>query len=118
MKEIYKKIINDLESKANIDGACIVSRDGLLIYSNMKDVHGESFAAMSATLLSSAEVAMDEIKEGVPKIVVVEGKNRKIVVVGAGPSALLAVVTKSDIEEIYEALKKTAKEISEALGKK
>ena len=118
MKEIYKKIISDLEANANIDGGCIVSRDGLLIYSNMKNVHAESFAAMSATLLSSAEVAMDEIKEGVPKRVVVEGKNKKIIALGAGPNALLAVITKADIEEIIDALEKAAKEISKALGKK
>ena len=112
MKDDYRKIIKDLESAIEVDGSFIVSRDGLLIYSDASSVHAESFAAMCATLLSSAEVAMDEIGSGLPNIVAVEGKNKKIIVSGAGKDMLIAVIVSKSSKNIYEAIKKAAKEIS------
>ncbi len=117
-EDTYKKILSDLEAEADIEGSCIVSRDGILIYSSMKDIHAEAFAAMLATLLSSAEVAMDEIKAGVPKKVVVDGKNRKIVVIGAGANALLASVTHRGADDVYEAMKAAARKIDKTLCEK
>ncbi|HEC88364.1 MAG TPA: hypothetical protein ENI52_03510 [Thermoplasmata archaeon] len=117
-KDDYKRLLGDLEAEANIEGSCIVSRDGMLIHSKTKDIHPETFAAMSATLLSSAEVAMDEIKGGVPKKVVVDGKNKKIIVVGAGPNALLAVITSADGSDVYDAIEKSAKKIGDFLSEK
>jgi predicted regulator of Ras-like GTPase activity (Roadblock/LC7/MglB family) len=117
-EDTYKKILSDLEAEADIEGSCIVSRDGILIYSSMKNIHAEAFAAMLATLLSSAEVAMDEIKAGVPKKVVVDGKNRKIVVIGAGANALLASVTHADADDIYEAMEAAARKIDKTLCEK
>lgn len=118
MKEAYKKILSDLEANADIEGGFITTRDGILIYTNIEDVHAETFAAMSATLLSSAEVALDEVNGGVPKRIVVEGKNKKIVAVGAGAHAMLAVVTTSDVEKICEAIEESAKKINEILSEK
>ncbi len=117
-EETYKKILSDLESEVNVDGSCIVSRDGILIYSTLKNVYAEAFAAMLAALLSSAEVAMDELKAGVPKKVVVDGKNKKIVVIGAGSHALLASVTEDEADDIYDAMVKAAKKIDEVLSGK
>ncbi|HHF55622.1 MAG TPA: roadblock/LC7 domain-containing protein [Thermoplasmatales archaeon] len=117
-EEAYKKILSDLESEINVEGSCIVSRDGILIYSSLKDVYAEAFAAMLATLLSSAEVAMDELKAGVPKRVIVDGKNKKIVVVGAGSHALLASITEENADEVYEAMIKAAKKIDKVLSGK
>ena len=118
MKEAFKKLLNDLEANVEIEGSFIVTRDGLLIYTTMDDVHAETFAAMSATLLSSAEVAMDEINGGVPKKIVVEGKNKKIVAMGAGANALLAVITTADVEKIYKILEKSARKLEEILSEK
>ena len=112
MKDDYKKIIKDLESAIEIDGSFIVSRDGILMYSDVSFVHAESFAAMCATLLSSAEVAMDEIGSGLPDIVEVEGKNKKIIVSGAGKDMLIAVITSKDSKNIYEEIRNAARKIS------
>jgi len=117
-EEAYKKILSDLEADTNIEGSCIVSRDGILIYSNLKDIYAEAFAAMLATLLSSAEVAMDEIKAGVPKKVVVDGKNKKIIVVGAGSHALLASITSGEAKEVFEKMMEAAKRIEKTLSGK
>ncbi len=106
------KILSDLKANG-IDSACIAGRDGLLIFSDMEGIKAQVFAAMSAALLGSAEVAMDELKEGLPKKVVIDGKNRKIIVVGAGSNALLAVIAKS--EDVYPIVEKAAKEIKKIL---
>ena len=112
MKEdSYKRALKDLTNVANIEGSIIVSRDGMLIYSNMKDVHAEAFSAMLATILSSAEVAMDEIKASIPQMVVVNSKNKKIIVVGAGASALLASITTAPADDIYNTMEKASREI-------
>lgn len=109
----YKKILHDLEADADVEGSCIVSRDGLLIYSDMPDtLHPEAFAAMTATLLGAAEAAMDEVKKGIPQKVVVEGKNFYIITIGAGPKALLTVITQSnDLENIGKAAVRAAEKI-------
>lgn len=111
----YSKIIEKLEREADVEACFIVTRDGLLIFSNTKNMNIEGFAAMSATLLSSAEIAMNEIEEMVRKVVV-EGDNRKILTIGAGDRALLAVITSADIDKIFPAISKAAEEISKMLG--
>lgn len=115
MKDDYKSIFRDLKSNINVEGGCVVTRDGLLIYSDLVDIHPEVFAAMSAVLLSSAEVAMSEIKGGLPVGVIVEGK-KKIIAMGAGSKALLAIVVSGDVD--YEEILNAAKRIEKILEKK
>ena len=112
-----EKILNDLKSAAEVKGGCIVSRDGLLIYENMtKSFHLEAFAAMNAALLGSAEAAMDESEGGIPQKVVVEGKNSYIITIGAGPKALLAVLTQPDkLEKTNQAIKEAANKIEKIM---
>ena len=111
MKDEYIRIIRDAESTAGIEGALIATRDGLLIYSDMEKIPQQAFAAMCATILSSSEVAMDETGTGIPEKVVVYGKGKKIMIVGAGKEYLLAVILSSEADVdniIYEAARKIA----------
>ncbi|MBC7081350.1 MAG: roadblock/LC7 domain-containing protein [Thermoplasmatales archaeon] len=110
MTKNYKEILRELEMEKGVEGVFIVSRDGLPVYTNIENFHVEVFSAMVATILSSAEIAIDEIKGGVPKFVVIEGKNRKIVVGGAGPDYLIAVVTSPDVE-FLDLMQKIGKEL-------
>ncbi len=110
MKDEYIRIIKDAEG-AGIEGALIATRDGLLIYSDMEKIPQQAFAAMCATILSSSEVAMDEIGAGIPEKVVVAGKSKKIMIVGAGKEYLLAVVLSANVdadEVVFEAARKIA----------
>lgn len=114
----YRNILSELESSADIDHSFIVSRDGLLIYpEKCSEFNPDAFAAMTATLLAAAEAAMDELNGGVPiRVVVVKANNFNIITTGAGPRAILAVITSSnDIDTVHEAMKKAAKEIDEIL---
>jgi predicted regulator of Ras-like GTPase activity (Roadblock/LC7/MglB family) len=94
VKEDLEKVLKDLTHVGDIDACAIVSRDGLLMASNIpQEVHAETFAAMSATMLGAAETAVSELRRGVPDRVIVESKEAKIIAAGAGPKALLVVMT-------------------------
>ncbi len=113
----YKNILSELESSADIKRSLIVSRDGLLIHpETCGEFNPEAFAAMAATLLGAAEAAMDELNEGVPTMITIKSKKFITVVTGAGSRALLAVITSSnDIDTVYEAMEKAAKEIGKII---
>jgi len=114
----YSKIIKELETNANIEGGFIVSRNGLLLYTDVENLHTIPFAAMSATILSSAEFAMDEIGEGVPSRIVIEGKKKSIVIVGAGKDNLLAVIVSGKSKEVFDKIEKVARKIALMDGEK
>ncbi|MGC9308531.1 MAG: roadblock/LC7 domain-containing protein [Thermoplasmatota archaeon] len=113
----YKNILSDLEAEVDIEQSFIISRDGLLISAEAcSGTSPEAMAAMTATLLGAAETAMDEIGSGVPSHVMVDTKKYSLIVMGAGPQALLAVVTgEDDCTKVREAMKKAAKAIDEIL---
>ena len=92
--EMLKKIVSDLKRTGDIEASAVVSRDGLIMASDIPPgVQAETFAAMSATMLGAAETATSELKKGVPDRIIVEFKDGKIITTGAGPKALLVVMT-------------------------
>ena len=80
--------------EAGIDSSAIVRRDGIMIYSDLpgSEDENEAFAAMAAAMLGAAETATSELRQGVPRRVIMEIGDRRIVEVGAGPVALLVAV--------------------------
>ena len=94
---MLNKILSDLKQMGGINASSIASRDGLLVVSDMEsESHAETFAAMSATMLGAAENATTELGKGIPDRVIVESDNGKLVAMGAGPKALLVILTKPD----------------------
>lgn len=77
--------------EVGIESSAVVRRDGVVIESDMpgsgEDI--EAFAAMAAAMLGAAETATSELRQGVPRRVIMEVGDRRIVEVGAGPVALL-----------------------------
>jgi len=97
IKEMMEKILNDLKNVGDIEASAIVSRDGLLMASNISsNVRAETFAAMSATMLGAAETALSELKKGVPERVIIESKEGKVIAAGAGPKALLIAMMRPE----------------------
>ena len=93
-KEMLDKALADLTRMGDVEASAIVSRDGLLMASDIPEgIHAETFAAMTATMLGAAETVVSELKKGVPDRVIVESKEAKIVATGAGQKALLVVMT-------------------------
>ena len=96
-KEMLEKLLNDLKRTGNIEASAVVSRDGLLMASDISaGIHAETFAAMNATMMGAAETAVSELKKGFPDRVIIESKEAKVIVTGAGPKALLIVMTTPD----------------------
>jgi len=89
-----ERILKGLKEDTKIQGSAVVTRDGLLIASDIPEgVHEETFAIMSATMLGAGVTANSELKRNVPERIIVEGSDGKIIITGAGPNMLLVVVT-------------------------
>jgi hypothetical protein len=72
-KDRLLRILKGLSSIGDVDGSAIVTRDGLLIASDLpSDVDSETFAAMSATMIGAAETAVGELKKGTVERVIAE----------------------------------------------
>ncbi len=116
---MLEKILNDLKLLGGIEASVVASRDGLLIYSDSgKKQNAETFAAMSATMLGAAETATIELSKGIPERIIVESDDGKIIAIGAGPKALLIVLTQpeANLGLILIELEKTSEKIKEAMG--
>lgn len=115
----FEKILDDLKLLGGIEASVVASRDGLVIYSNTTlNEHDESFAAMSATMLGAAETATLELRKGIPERIIVESDKGKIIATGAGPKALLVVLTEPDasLGIILVEVAKASEKIREVLG--
>ncbi|MFH1592126.1 MAG: roadblock/LC7 domain-containing protein [Candidatus Woesearchaeota archaeon] len=93
--EKMMEILKDLIKVGGVEGSSIVSRDGLLIASDLlADVDTKTFAAMSAAMTGAAETAVAELKKGNPDQIIVNSKMGSIIATGAGKTAILVCLIK------------------------
>lgn len=93
-KNLIDEILRELKAVGGIESSAVVTRDGLLVASDTSpDVDAETFAAMSASMVGSAETAVAEVKGGTAARVIVETENFKLIAVDAGPKVLLVALT-------------------------
>ena len=119
VRERLEGILKNLKSVGDIDSSAIVSRDGLLIASDISSsVNAEAFAAMTATMVGAAETAAEELGKGLSERVIVECKEGKIIATGAGKESLLVVMTnpKANLGLVLLEMKKASERIREILG--
>ncbi len=91
--ELLQEIIVGLKEVGTIEACAIVSRDGLVISTDMpEEKKADSLAAMSATMLGAAETISMSLGKGLPGRVIVESENGKLICTGAGPNAILVVM--------------------------
>lgn len=116
--DMVDKLLADLKNVGGVEASIAASRDGLLIRGNMsKEKLLSSLAAMSATMLGAAETATTQVEKGLPTRVIVESEYGRLIIVGAGPKALLIVLTNSNSSlglSLIE-LDKSAKKLKELL---
>jgi len=116
--EMLENILVDIKKAGFVESAALATRDGLLMVSNFPSrSEAEIFAATSATMLGAAESTTTEIGKGVPNRVIIEFKGAKMIVIGSGPKALLAVSILSDAKlgSILIKLENSASKIREIL---
>ena len=118
-KDRLMGILKGLSSVGDIDGSAIVTRDGLLIASDLpRDLDAETFAAMSATMIGAAETAVGELKKGTINRVIAEGKNTKLIAGGAGPSAVLVsmVNPEANLGLVLVEMGKASEKVEQEMG--
>jgi predicted regulator of Ras-like GTPase activity (Roadblock/LC7/MglB family) len=117
--EMVDKLLADLMNIKGVEACAAASRDGLLIRAVMqKEQFVDSLAAMSATMLGAAETATTQLEKGLPNRLIVDSEHGRLIVVGAGPKALLIVLTSHDtgLGLILLELEKSAKKLKDLLA--
>jgi len=102
-----------------IEASAVISRDGnlLSVFVPAGEEH-KIFAPMYAAMLAAAEQATSELRLGVPRRVVMEIGERKLIAVGAGPLALMVafVGEKAQYPKVIAEIDKTAAEVKVILA--
>ena len=117
-KEKLNKILQTLKKVGNVHGSSVISRDGLVIASDLsKDVDEGTFAAMSAAMQGAAETAVSELAQGELNEIIIDAGKGKIITIGAGKLAILVALTKPNINLglILLEMGKASKRVSNAL---
>ena len=117
--EMMEGILEEINETGGIEASAVASRDGLLICSTLIDQKlAEVFVAMSATMIGAAETASIELGKGIPDVTLVESKNGKIIGIGAGPKALLLVMTRPEagLGLVLIEMKKASEKIKLIMG--
>lgn len=102
-----------------VEASAVISRDGTMIAADTAP--GEEhkiFAAMYAAMLGAAETATSELKLGIPRRVILEIGERKVIAIGAGPIALDVSVIgpKAQYAKALSEIEKTATEVKSILA--
>ncbi|TFG07324.1 hypothetical protein EU538_08950 [Candidatus Thorarchaeota archaeon] len=91
-------VIRDFETVPGVEGAALVSQDGLMISSALPESEQERVAAISAAILSLGEKATSELDRGTLREIYVKGENGYTLMTSVGPDALLLVLAKPDAQ--------------------
>ena len=91
--EEISHILDDLKAKADLTGVLLSFRDGELILDNFQeDVDTKTFAAMSASIIGSAEGLGKTVGDRVISKIITELEENTIIIVGCGERFVLTLV--------------------------
>lgn len=86
-----------LSGTPGVLGCAVISADGFTIASELPvTIEEERIAAMAAAMLALGEQTTQEFEQGRLQRIFAEGERGHVVVVAAGPDALLSTVTQRD----------------------
>jgi len=112
-----EELLDEIRSVPSVYEATVVSRSGMHIAGDApKGVHLETFVAMSAILFGAAETATAELKDKL-QYVSIELTRGKMILVNAGPRALLVVTSTKDMStaDLADKIKAFASKVSERI---
>ncbi len=118
-KEQLTEILQNLRKIGDIVGSSVISRDGLVIASDLaKNIDEETFAAMSAAMQGAAETAVSELKQGSLNQIIIDANKGKIITISAGKMAILVILAKPTINLglVLLEMGKASGKISEIIG--
>jgi uncharacterized protein len=117
-REQIEEMLRKLASIGQVEGAAVVSRDGLLIADSLpKNIDGEIFSSMSATMHGAAETAISELKKGVCQMTIAESDKSLITSLGLNPSFILVGLASKGVNLglLRAEMKKTSAQIAKML---
>ena len=96
--EQLNKALSDFQSSsADIEAAAVVSEDGLIMASLLpRGVEEAQIAAMSAAMLTIGSRTAKELKRGGVEQIFVKGSDGYLVIMAAGPHAVLLGLARKD----------------------
>ena len=118
--EKLSEILKKLKQSGGMESVAIITRDGLLVASELSEsVDGETLAAMTATMTGAAETAMSELKKKEIARIIVESSDSKLISMGAGKKAILVcmVSEKAKLGFVLLEMEKASKQIEGVVGK-
>lgn len=114
-----RSILRELNSTSNdIEASACISSDGFSLAAVLGEgVDPDRFGAMCASLLALAHRAAQEVQRGNLKLVLIEGEQGVMLLVQAGPNAILALAAKpsKNLGMIFMDAKKFARKLIETL---
>ncbi len=115
----YKAILNDLINRASLEGAVLVSADGLPIASVVRSgIEEDRVSAISAAILSLGERAVKELDKGMLEQITIKAEGGYVIFSGIGQDAVLTVLASNDVKLglLLMEIKRAQKELEKALA--
>lgn len=116
-----RSVLRELNgTSTDIEASACISSDGYSLAAVLgQGVDPDRFSAMCASLLALAHRAAQEIQRGNLRLVLVEGEQGVMLLVQAGPDAILAVAAKpgNNLGMIFVEARKTAQKLVATLAK-
>ncbi len=118
ISELLEALKNLEATNSDIQGSAIVSVQGLPICSVLSQNSNEGIvSAMSAAILSVSERAVEELKRGQLKRILIEGNEGLIILSRAGSNAILCTLAKpnSSLGMVFINIQSISKKIAHLL---
>ena len=115
----YEAILQELIKNSGLDGAVLVSADGLPISSVLKPgIEEDRVAAMSAAILSLGEKVSEELQKGLLEQITIKGVDGYVILTGIGQDAVLTVLASNTAKLglLLMEIKKAQTQLKEAIG--
>lgn len=117
-KEKLDAILAKLQNSGEIDACAVVSREGLLLSERCPpEVDVKIFSALCASVMGASETALTQMKKGSANEVVIKGKQGQLVLIPAGPKAVLVSLVRlnANIGLVLLEMNKKSNDISKLL---
>lgn len=117
---MLETVLNDLNgASADIEASAIISSDGLMMAALLPSTLDEDrVGAMSAAMLSLGDRTARELARGTLEQVLIKGEKGYVMMVQAGPDAVLTVMAKANAKLglVFLDVRRAAKAIGLVLG--
>ena len=119
-KERLDAALAELSNAGNVDASVITSREGLLMTSRVPpEVDDKIIGALFASVTGAAETATVEMKRGAVDRIIIGAKEGQVVLMPAGPKAILGVLVRRgapNLGLILSEMETRAREIEKIIG--